>query len=165
MSNAYAAGRLAWDPTLAPCCLAEEWTRLTFGNDPAVVQTIGSMLTTSRTIYESYTSPLGLGMMHDPSDFGPAPQIRNAYHHADADGIGYDRSVASGSKYAGQYAADVAAAFERVETTPRSLLLFFHRLPYAHRMGDGRTLIQTLYDEYFDGARRAAEPSASSGAG
>jgi len=34
MANLYGFGRLAWDPDLSARRLAEEWTRLTFGDDP-----------------------------------------------------------------------------------------------------------------------------------
>ena len=40
MANLYGFGRLAWDPDLSARRLAEEWTRLTFGDDPKVVETI-----------------------------------------------------------------------------------------------------------------------------
>src|SRR5271165_7392667 len=36
-ANLYGFGRLAWDPTLSSQTIAEEWTRLTFGNDSNVV--------------------------------------------------------------------------------------------------------------------------------
>ena len=40
MANLYGFARLAWNPDLTPQTIAEEWTRLTFGNDPLVVKTI-----------------------------------------------------------------------------------------------------------------------------
>ena len=43
MANLYGFGRLAWDPNLSARTIAEEWTRLTFGNDPDVVGTITAM--------------------------------------------------------------------------------------------------------------------------
>lgn len=156
MANVYAAGRLSWDPSLDTTKLAEEWTRQTFGNDGDVVSTITSMLAESHEVYESYTSPLGLGVMHESAvHLDPAPQIRYGFHQADKNGMGYDRTRATGSGYVDQYFAPAAAMYEKIETTPENLLLFFHHLPYGHRMKDGRTLIQTLYDGYFDGVRRA----------
>ena len=35
------------------------------------------------------------------------------------------------------------------------MLLFYHRLPYTFRMKDGRTLIQRIYDDHFEGCERA----------
>ncbi len=40
MANLYGYGRLAWNPNVSSKTIAQEWTRLTFGNDPEVVQTI-----------------------------------------------------------------------------------------------------------------------------
>src|SRR6266852_3274192 len=39
MANLYGFGRLAWNPDLSARTIAEEWTRLTFGNDPALLST------------------------------------------------------------------------------------------------------------------------------
>ena len=35
-ANLYGFGRLAWNPDLTSQQIADEWTRLTFGNDPKV---------------------------------------------------------------------------------------------------------------------------------
>ena len=35
MANLYGFGRLAWNPSLSAATIADEWTRLTFGNDRA----------------------------------------------------------------------------------------------------------------------------------
>ena len=40
---------------------------------------------------------------------------------------------------------------------PDLLLLFYHRLPYGFRMQDGRTLIQRIYDDHFEGLEEARE--------
>jgi alpha-glucuronidase len=32
------------------------------------------------------------------------------------------------------------------------LLLFFHHVPYTHRLRSGKTVIQHIYDSHFDGA-------------
>ncbi len=40
MANLYGFGRLAWNPSLTAKAIVDEWTTLTFGNDPVVVQTI-----------------------------------------------------------------------------------------------------------------------------
>ena len=64
-ANLYGFGRLAWNPDLSARQIAEEWTRLTFGNDPKVVQTIVDMQLTSWRTYENYTGPLGLQTLTD----------------------------------------------------------------------------------------------------
>ncbi|MGH9536982.1 MAG: alpha-glucuronidase family glycosyl hydrolase, partial [Terriglobales bacterium] len=73
LANLYGFGRLAWDPNLSPATIAEEWTRLTFGNDPLVVKTITSMLLSSWRTYENYTGPLGAQTFTDilGSHYGP----------------------------------------------------------------------------------------------
>src|SRR4051794_21328896 len=76
MANLYGFGRLAWNPDLSSQEIAEEWTRLTFGNDSHVVNTIVKILSRSWPVYESYTGPLGIGTLTDIINvhFGPAPE-------------------------------------------------------------------------------------------
>ena len=64
-ANLYGFGRLAWNPDLSARQIAEEWTRLTFGSDPKMVQTIVDMQLTSWRTYENYTGPLGLQTLTD----------------------------------------------------------------------------------------------------
>ena len=47
------------------------------------------------------------------------------------------------------------AVYEDPASCPDELLLFFHRLPYTFRMKDGRTLIQRIYDDHFEGCEEA----------
>src|SRR5262249_2077462 len=47
MANLYGFGRLAWDSTLSQSAIAQEWTRLTFGDDAHVRQAIPDILLTS----------------------------------------------------------------------------------------------------------------------
>jgi len=79
------------------------------------------------------------------------------WHDADALGVGKDRTVATGSGYAGQYPPELAKIYESEETTPDDLLLFFHHLPYTYKLHDGKTVIQYLYDSHYQGAAQAAE--------
>ena len=163
MSNLYGYGRLAWNPDLDSKTIAEEWTRLTFGNEPLVVSTITNMLLASWPIYESYTGPLGAGTLTDilRSHFGPGVESseRNGWgqwHRADHDGVGMDRTSATGTGYVDQYPAPVAKMYESLKTTPDELLLFFHHVPYTYVLHSGKTVIQQIYDSHYDGAERAA---------
>jgi alpha-glucuronidase len=163
MANLYGYGRLAWNPDLSSKTIAEEWTRLNFGNDPSVVQTISGMLLASWPIYESYTGPLGAGTLTDilGSHFGPGVESseRNGWgqwHRADHDGIGMDRTAATGTGYVDQYRAPVAKMYESLNTTPDELLLFFHHVPYTHVLRSGKTVIQHIYDSHYEGAEAAA---------
>ena len=162
MANLYGFGRLAWDPNLGAGAIADEWTRLTFGTDPAVVQTVTAMLMSSWEAYESYTGPLGAQTMTDilGSHFGPDVEAseRNGWgqwHRADEKGIGMDRTVETGTGFAGQYSAPVAKVFESRQTVPDNLLLWFHHVPYTDRLRSGKTVIQHIYDAHYDGADKA----------
>jgi alpha-glucuronidase len=164
MANLYAFGRLAWNPDLSSVTIADEWTRLTFGNDPQVVKTITEMQLASWNIYESYTGPLGAGTLTDikKGHYGPGVESseRNGWgqwHRADHKGVGMDRSVATGTGYAGQYPPAAARLYESPATTPDELLLFFHHVSYTYRLHSGKTVIQHIYDSHYAGAERAGQ--------
>ena len=163
MSNLYGYGRLAWDPDLDSKTIAEEWTRLTFGNEPLVVGTITKMLLESWPIYKSYTGSLGIGTLTDilGSHFGPGVESseRNGWgqwHRADHEGVGMDRTSATGTGYVDQYPPSVAKMYESLNATPDELLLFFHHVPYTYVLHSGKTVIQHIYDSHYDGAQEAA---------
>ena len=163
MANLYGFGRLAWNSDLSPEDIAQEWTRLSFGNDPAVVQTISKMLLTSWPIYESYTGPLGAGTLTDilGSHYGPGVQSseRNGWgqwHRADHEGVGMDRTAATGTGYVDQYRARVTKMYEALSTTPDNLLLFFHHVPYTYVLHSGKSVLQYIYDSHYAGAEAAA---------
>jgi alpha-glucuronidase len=164
MANLYAFGRLAWDPNLTPEQIADEWIRQSVSTDTDVVQTIEKMLIQSWPAYERYTGPLGLQTLTDITGSHYGPNIESSenngwgqWHRADHDGVGMDRSVATGTGFAGQYPPEVANMYENAATTPDDLLLFFHHMPYTYKLHDGRTVIQYLYDSHYDGADEAAE--------
>ncbi|MFC7404098.1 alpha-glucuronidase [Georgenia alba] len=161
-ANLYALGRLAWDPDLSPEGILDEWLGATFDDD-AVRDAARSIMTGSWQTYESYTAPLGVGWMVRPGHhYGPDVDGYEytpwgTYHFADRDGIGVDRSVATGTGYAGLYPEPWASRYERPETTPDELLLFFHHVPYTHRLHSGKTVIQHIYDSHFEGVERVEE--------
>ena len=162
-ANLYGFGRLAWNPNLSAKEIIDEWTRLTFGNDPSVAQTIDAMQLASWRAYEDYTGPLGLQTLTDitGSHYGPnvAASEDNGWgqwHRADHEGVGMDRTTATGTGYVGQYSPEVQKQFETVAATPDNLLLFFHHVPYTYRLRSGKTVIQYLYDSHYTGAEEAA---------
>ena len=64
------------------------------------------------------------------------------WNNATQNGFGCDRSVGSGTGYAGIYSPQLRALLERPETTPLELLLFFHNVPWETpltRSGDSWT--------------------------
>jgi alpha-glucuronidase len=158
-ANLYGYGRLAWNPDLTSRRIADEWIRLTFGSDPKVVDTLGSILLTSWRTYENYTGPLGLQTLTDitGNHYGVNVEAseRNGWgqwHRADENGVGMDRTAATGTGYIGQYQPLVAKIFESVETCPDDLLLFLHHVPYTHKLHSGKTVIQYIYDSHYEGA-------------
>lgn len=164
MANLYGFGKLAWNPDEPLERIADTWTRLTWGNDPQVDRSIDSMLLTSWHVYESYTGPNGMGTLTNILGYHFGPGIESAerngwgqWFRGEKDGIGMDRTVATGTGYAGQYPRELAAQFESLAKTPDDLLLFFHHVPYDYRLHSGETLMQSIYDAHYAGARAAAE--------
>lgn len=162
MANLYGFGRLAWNPDLSTEKIVDEWTRMTFGNDPLVVRTISNLQLDSWPVYESYTGPLGAGTLTNITgnhyDPGPESSEENGWgqwHRADHQGIGMDRTVATGTGYIGQYPPGVQKMYESLEACPDNLLLFFHHVPWTYVLHSGKTVIQHIYDSHYEGADRA----------
>ena len=163
MANLYAFGRLAWNPDLSATAIAAEWTRQTFGNDPTVVTTITKMQLDSWRIYENYTGPLGLGTLTDilGSHYGPGIESAEGngwgqWIRADHQGVGMDRTVATGTGFIGQYSPAVARVYESLQTCPDALLLFMHHVAYTYSLHSEQTVIQYIYDSHYAGAEQAA---------
>jgi alpha-glucuronidase len=164
-ANWYAFGRLAWNPALAARAVAEEWTRMTFSNDARFLAPVIAMMMGSREAAVDYMTPLGLAhLMASGHHYGPgawqsggprADWTPPYYHRADALGIGFDRS-ADGSNAASQYAPPVAAIFNDPRLTPEKYLLWFHHLPWDHRMSSGATLWDELVIHYTRGVQYVA---------
>lgn len=161
-ANFYGFGRLAWSTGLTAEEIAVEWIRLTLSNDQEVVDTVMKILLDSRAVYEKYTCPLGIGWMVTPgTHYGPSVDGYEysrwgTYHRADHLGIGVDRS-GEGTGYALQYHEPNASMYNRMETCPEELLLFFHHVPYTYRLKSGNTLIQHIYDTHFEGVEEVQE--------
>ncbi|KAH8798608.1 alpha-glucuronidase [Xylogone sp. PMI_703] len=163
MSNLYAYGRYCWDPSSDEVAVLQSWTRLTFGYHATIVDTITKICMESWPTYESYTGNLGIQTLCDivkRCHYGPSPAAQDGngwgqWTRADAHAIGMDRTVATGTGNAGQYPPEVAAIFENIETTPDDLLLWFHHVPYTHRLKSGKTVIQHFYDAHYQGAETA----------
>ena len=162
-ANLFGFGRLAWDPSRTSEEIAGEWAELTFGAGTSAASKITGMLLRSRDVYEKYTCPLGIGWFVNPEcHYGPSVDGYEyskwgTYHYADWKGIGVDRTVATGTGYAGQYRSTNAEMYEHAETCPEELLLFFHHLPYDYVLKSGQTILQYIYDTHFEGAKEVAE--------
>jgi alpha-glucuronidase len=163
MANLYAFGRLAWNPDLSPEQIASEWTRQTINPNSEVVATVDKMLMQSWPTYVHYTGFLGSQTLTDITGSHYGPNIESSerngwgqWHRDDAQGIGMDRTVATGTGFIGQYPTEVAKMYESPATTPDDLLLFFHHVPWTYKLHSGKTVIQYVYDSHYEGAEEAA---------
>ncbi|WP_142125036.1 alpha-glucuronidase family glycosyl hydrolase [Pseudoxanthomonas sp. 3HH-4] len=159
-ANWYVYGRLAWNPSLTARGIADEWVRMTFSDDDRVVAPVVEMMMGSRQAAVDYMTPLGLHhLMGRGHHYGPGPWVQGGpradwtsvyYHHADLQGIGFDRS-ATGSNAVAQYFPPVARQFGDVERVPEEFLLWFHHVPWDHPMASGRPLWDELVMRYARG--------------
>jgi alpha-glucuronidase len=159
MANLYGFGKLAWNPNLSTQQIIDTWTRLTWGNNPTVVATINELQSHSWHAYEQYTGNLGIGTLTNILGYHYGPGIESAerngwgqWFRADAQGIGMDRTTATGTGYIGQYPPELAKFYEDLNTCPDDLLLFMHHVPYTHVLHDGKTVVQYVYDAHYEGA-------------
>jgi alpha-glucuronidase len=158
-------GRLAWDPQASSRDIAEDWVRMTFSHDPRFVGPVVDMMMGSREAAVDYMTPLGLHhLMAKDTHYGPGPWINDMkrsdwnptyYHHADARGIGFDRT-ATGSDAVAQYAPQAAANFASLAPDQEKTLLWFHHLPWDYRTASGRTLWDELVVRYSGGVEQVA---------
>jgi alpha-glucuronidase len=159
-ANWYAYGRLAWDPTASARDIAVDWVRMTFGNDPALVEPVVAMMMNSREAVVDYMTPLGLHhLMGTGHHYGPAPWVNDLnradwnptyYHRADKNGVGFARGP-SGSNATSQYNPKVGALFADRKKVPENLLLWFHHVPWDHKVSSGRKLWEELVWRYTHG--------------
>ena len=157
-ANWYTFGQLAWDYNLTSESIADEWIRMTFSNDPAVINPIKKIMMESRETTVNYLNPLGLHMLWGWDGF-PGPWTNNSehanwnspyYHRADSAGIGFDRTK-TGSNAVAQYFPPVEDKFSSLQTCPEEFLLWFHHVPWTHKLKSGKTLWDELCYHYYKG--------------
>ncbi len=156
-ANWYVFGRMAWNPYASARAIAEDWTRMTFSNDPRFVAPVVEMMMASREAVVDYMTPLGLHhLMGRGHHYGPMPWDAGApradwtpvyYHRADKAGIGFDRS-SRGSNAVAQYAPPLAKRFDDPAQVPEEFLLWFHHLPWDYPTKSGRPLWDELVHRY-----------------
>jgi alpha-glucuronidase len=158
-ANLFAFGRLAWDWTLDAEDVANDWVRMTWSNRENVVDTVVRMMMGSWEALVSYQTPLGIGHQFEFSSvtdhYGPGPSVWFGnddwspvyYNQADSVGLGYDRSP-TGSNLAAQYFPTLAARYGNIDTVPENLMMWFHHVPWDHRMRSGRTFWDELVYRY-----------------
>lgn len=166
-ANWYTFGRMAWDPDASAVGSAEEWVRMTFSNDPAFVEPVVDIMMNSHQTLVDYMTPLGLvHIMGTDHHYGPMPwedTLGRAewnpvyYHQADATGIGFDRTTATGSGAIGQYNPALASLYEDRATVPEDFLLFFHHVGWDEPLSSGRSVWEELVHRYSLGVDRMLE--------
>ena len=164
-ANWYAYGRLAWDFHMESDDISEEWIRMTFGNDPEVINSLLPIMMNSWAITINYMTPLGLHHIMAPGHhYGPAPWVNNQdrvdnnsvyYHQAGREGIGFDRTSA-GSDALSQYAEQVQKIYASSQNCPEELLLWFHHVSWDFTMKSGNTLWNELCYKYYQGVDSVA---------
>jgi alpha-glucuronidase len=172
-ANWYAFGRLAWNNRLTSVQIADEWIKLTFYRTPAdqvgppvfsfawkdfFLKPVKRMMLESREAAVNYMTPLGLNdLFSAKGHYGPGPWwapkgVRADwtppyFHRADSEGIGFDRTT-KGSDAVSQYHEPLSSEFNNLQTCPDKYLLWFHHVPWAYRMKNGRTLWANLCYHY-----------------
>jgi alpha-glucuronidase len=155
-ANLFAFGRQAWDWTADSKGIADDWVRMTWSNRQNVVDTVVKMMMGSREAIVSYQTPFGVAHQFRSSDhYGPHPGERLSredwspvyYNKADTAGLGYNRS-ASGSNFVAQYFPVLEAKYGNIDTVPENLMMWFHHVPWDHRMRNGRVFWDELVYRY-----------------
>jgi alpha-glucuronidase len=164
-ANWFAYGRLAWNHTLSSDSIADDWARMTWGNNPTVVNTVTAMMRGSREACVNYMTPLGLcglfcmGTSYGSDHYGPCPG-QNDYpsqpdwnavywHKADAAGVGYDRTTATGSNFTSQYYTTNRTMYNSLANTPDNLLAAFHHVSWSYVIpSTGRTFWNEMCYRY-----------------
>jgi alpha-glucuronidase len=159
-ANWYSYGRLAWDHRTASRQIADEWIKMTLTRRPHAVALITKIMLESHDALVNYMTPLGLHhQMWGGHHYGPAPWWNSYerddwnptyYHKASQKGIGFDRTK-TGSKTVSQYFPPVAREYSDLNRVPEKYLLWFHHVPWNHRLKSGRTLWDELAHRYQSG--------------
>ena len=163
-SNWYAFGRLAWNPSLSSEEIADEWLKQTFSTETVFVEPVKELMLQSREAVVDYMMPMGLhhlfawGHHYGPEPWCAIPGARpdwmpSYYHKADKTGIGFDRS-SKGSNAVAQYPSSLAKLYDNIDTCPEEYILWFHHVPWTHKMKNGTTLWESLCRHYDKGVQQ-----------
>lgn len=163
-ANWYAYGRLAWDLDIPSRQIADEWIKMTLTREPKAVATLTLILLGSHDALVDYMTPLGLHhQMWGGHHYGPAPWWNTMarddwnptyYNKASEKGIGFDRTK-TGSGTVGQYFPPLRDLYANPKTCPDKFLLWFHHLPWDHKMRSGRMLWDEMAFRYQSGVNWA----------
>lgn len=157
-ANWYAFGRLAWNPEMTSNEIAEEWLQQTFDLKDSSLKSLADMMVKSHEAVVDYMMPLGLhhifawGHHYGPEPWCAIPGARadwmpSYYHNADEKGLGFDR-CSTGSNAVAQYPEELCKLYDNIETCPEKYILWFHHVPWQHKLQSGRTLWEALCYHY-----------------
>lgn len=166
-ANWYAFGRLAWNHQLSADEIADEWVKLTFTSDSDFVMPVKAMMLNSYETAVNYMMPLGLHHLFAwEHHYGPEPWcffdwarpdwLPGYYHQASEYGIGFNRTI-KGSNAVSQYFSPLREQFNSIESCPEKYLLWFHHVPWNHKMKNGKILWDELCYHYEDGVKRVRQ--------
>lgn len=165
-ANWYSYGRLAWNHTLQPKQIADEWIGMTFSTDTVFVNTVSKMMMESRENLVNYMTPIGLHhIMATNHHYGPGPWVNNLgrpdwnpvyYHNADAKGVGFDRT-SKGSDAVSQYFPEVRNKYNSIDSCPLNVMLWFHHLDWDYKLSTGNTVWDEICLRYNKGTRAAEQ--------
>ena len=169
-ANWYAFGRFAWDPTIKSEDIVEEWTGMTpwIKLKDEGMEEFKKMMCSSREHVVDYMMPMGLHHLFAfGHHYGPQPWCDPAgarpdwlpkyYHRADKDGIGFDRTMTTGSGATAQYPTPLSETIDNANTCPEKYLLWFHHLDWDHKLPSGETVWEALNRHYDSGVSGVAQ--------
>lgn len=125
------------------------------------------MMLRSREACVDYMMPIGLHHIFKfDHHYGPQPDGFIAsyplewcpvyYHQADKNGVGFDRT-SRGSGATLQYPEPYRTQYDNLATCPEEYLLWFHHVPWNHKMKSGRTLIEEMEFRYQRGVNEVID--------
>ena len=125
------------------------------------------MMLRSREACVDYMMPIGLHHIFKfDHHYGPQPDGFIAsyplewcpvyYHQADKNGVGFDRT-SRGSGATLQYPEPYRTQYDDLATCPEEYLLWFHHVPWNHKMKSGRTLIEEMEFRYQRGVNEVID--------
>jgi len=172
-ANWYAFGRMTSEDISARKA-AEDFLKQ-YSDDERFVQPMTQLLMRSHETVVDYMMPLGLHhIFAGGHHYGPEPWcaprgwredwLPRYYHKADSIGLGFNRSdhdepcvsQPKGSGNAKLYPEPWATIYNKVETCPENLILWFHHVSWDYNMRNGLTLWENLcytYDRGVTGAQ------------
>ena len=156
MVNYYGMGRLAWNPDLSVDEIYTEWIRLTFGDDPHLLNNIKEILLLSDDVtrklymYRGYRG-IWIDTGEDNLVQGKTP------HTVSRKGIGVT-SPELRKRILDQYAPGLREIYaDRIKG--EQFLPYFHFVDYDYRLSNGRTVIRDIYANLDEAVRGAEEMS------